>query len=83
MEDDDNKLDIIGNYIEKVIEPAYEDQQQMEHFNDTENHEQPHQQQSQAATFIQQAIKIKLEPTLTQITSDTDDEDLIETITID
>jgi hypothetical protein len=85
LEDDENKLDIIGDYIEKIIEPAYKNQQQIKDFNEKQNHEQPHQQQSQAATFIQQAIKIKLEPNITSTSNiaNNDDEDLIETITID
>ncbi len=50
-----------------------------------EHQKKTNQIKQQKIEFIQQAIKIKLEPntTLTEITTKPDDEDSIETITID
>jgi hypothetical protein len=78
LEAEENKLEIISDFIDEVIDSEYEQQQ------NKEDHEQ-FQQQQKGATFIQQASKIKLEPntTLTTNQSNNDDEDLIEMITID
>ena len=86
VENDENKFEIISDFIDEVIDSDYVNQQLLKDSQEKEAQEQLQQhQQQEAAKFIQQAIKIKLEPkeTLTPSTSNNDDEDLITTITID
>ena len=86
VENDENKFEIISEFIDEVIESDYVNQQLLKDSQEKEAQEQLQQhQQQEAAKFIQQAIKIKLEPntTSTSNTSNNDDEDLITTITID
>jgi hypothetical protein len=85
VEADENKIEIISYFIDEIIDSEYVNQQLLKDSQEKEAQEQLQQQQQQrAAKFIQQAIKIKLEPnTLTSTTSNNDDEDSIATITID
>jgi hypothetical protein len=85
VEHDENKFEIISDFIDEVIDSDYVNQQLLKDSQEKEAQEQLQQQQQQeAAKFIQQAIKIKLEPNTTSTpTTSKDDEDLITTITID
>ncbi len=85
VETEENKDEILDDYIDEFINSDYENQQQVIESYEREAQEQLQQQQQKAAKFTQQAIKIKLEPntTLTPTTSNNDDEDSIATITID
>ncbi len=84
VEAEENKFEIISNFIDEIINSKYDNQQQIKDSSEREAQAQLLQQQK-AATFIQQAIKIKMEPspTLTENTSNNNDEDSIDTITID
>jgi hypothetical protein len=83
LEAEENKLEIISDFIDEHFESKYNNQ--IEESDEKEAQEQLQQRQQKAATFIQHAIKIKLEPntTVTKTTSNNDDEDSIATITID
>ena len=85
VEHDENKFEIISDFIDEVIDSDYVNQQLLKDSQEKEAQEQLQQhQQQEAAKFIQQAIKIKLEPNITSTpTTSNDDEDLITTITID
>jgi hypothetical protein len=86
VENDENKFEIISDFIDEVIDSDYVNQQLLKDSQEKEAQEQLQQhQQQEEAKFIQQAIKIKLEPntTSTSNNSNKDDEDLISTITID
>jgi hypothetical protein len=86
VEHDENKFEIISDFIDEIIDSDYVNQQLLKDSQEKEAQEQLQQQQQQEAVkFIQQAIKIKLEPntTSTSNTSNNDDEDSITTITID
>jgi hypothetical protein len=86
VETEENKDEIMDDYIDEFINSDYENQQQVIESHEKEAQEQLHQQQQQkAAKFIEQAIKVKLEPNTTSssTTSNNDDEDSIKTITID
>ena len=85
VENDENKFEIISDFIDEVIDSDYVNQQLFKDSQEKEAQEQLQQQkQQEAAKFIQQAIKIKLEPNTTSTpTTSNDDEDLITPITID
>ena len=80
-----NKDEIMDDYIDEFINSDDEYQQQIKESYEKEAQEKFQHQQQEAAKFIQQAIKIKLEPktTSTSTTYNNDDEDSIATITID
>jgi hypothetical protein len=61
LEAEENKLEIISDFINEYIKSEYDNQ--IEESDEKEAQEQL--QQQKAATFIQQAIKIKLEPNTT------------------
>ena len=81
-----NKFEIISDFIDEVIDSEFVNQQLLKDSQEKEAQEQLQQQnQQKAAKFIKQAIKIKLEPNTksTSNNSNKDDEDSIETITVD
>jgi hypothetical protein len=85
VDTEENKDEIMDDYINEFINSDDEYQQQIMESYEKEAQEQFQIQQQEAVKFIQQAIKIKLEPntTSTSTTSNNDDEDSITTITID
>ncbi len=86
MEHDENKFEIISDFIDEVIDSEFVNQQLLKDSQEKEAQEQLQQQnQQKAAKFIQQAIKIKLEPTTTSTsyTDNNDEEESMTTITID
>jgi hypothetical protein len=83
VDTEENKCEIMDDYLDEFINSDDEYQQQIMESYEKEAQEQlQHQQQEEAIKLIQQAIKIKLEPN-TASTSNNDDEDSIATITID
>jgi hypothetical protein len=86
VEHDENKFEIISDFIDEVIDSEFVNQQLLKDSQEKEAQEQLQQQnQQKAAKFIQQAIKIKLEPTTTSTsyTDNNDEEESMTTITID
>ena len=84
VDTEENKDEIMDDYIDEFINSDDEYQQQIMESYEKEAQEKFQHQQQEAAKFIQQAIKIKLEPNTTSTpTTSNDDEDLITTITID
>jgi hypothetical protein len=84
VDTEENKDEIMDDYIDEFINSDDEYQQQIMESYEKEAQEELQNQQQEAVKFIQQAIKIKLEPNTTSTpTTSNDDEDLITTITID
>ncbi len=85
VDTEENKDEIMDDYIDEFINSDDEYQQQIKESYEKEAQEKFQHQQQEAEKFIQQAIKIKLEPntTSTSTTSNNDDEDSIATFTID
>ncbi len=81
---EENKEEIMDDYIDEFINSNDNLQQQIKESYEKEAQEKFQHQQQQAAKFIHQAIKIKLEPNTTSTpTTSNDDEDSIITITLD
>jgi hypothetical protein len=85
VDTEENKDEIMDDYIDEFINSDDEYQQQIMESYEKEAQEKLQHQQQEAAKLIQQAIKIKLEPntTLTANHSNNNDKDLIEMITLD
>jgi hypothetical protein len=85
VDTEENKDEIMDDYIDEFINSDDEYQQQIMESYEKEAQDKIQHQHQERAKFIQQAIKIKLEPntTSTPTTSNNDDEDSITTITID
>jgi hypothetical protein len=85
VEADDNKFEIISDYIDSQMEQDFHEKLKEQKLKEAkESKKKAKEQKQQKIEFIQQAIKIKMEPntTLTEPVSNVD-EDEIETITID
>jgi hypothetical protein len=76
VEANENKFEIISDFIDNIIDSEYVNQQLLKDSQEKEAQEQLQHQQQEAVKLIQQAIKIKLEPTTTSTseTSNNDDE---------
>jgi hypothetical protein len=85
VDTEENKDEIMDDYIDEFINSDDEYQQQIMESYEKESQEKLQHQQQEAVKLIQQAIKIKLEPNTTSTlkTANNDDEDSITTITID
>ncbi len=85
VDTEENKDEIMDDYIDEFINSDDEYQQQIMKSYEKEAQEKFQNQQQEAIKLIQKAIKIKLEPntTSTSNNSNNDDEDSIATITID
>jgi hypothetical protein len=85
VDTEENKDEIMDDYIDEFINSDDEYQKQIMESYEKEDQEKSQHQQQETVQLIQQAIKIKLEPntTLTSNIANNDDEDSIETITID
>jgi hypothetical protein len=85
VDTEENKDEIMDDYIDEFINSDDEYQKQIMESYETEDQEKSQHQQQETIQLIQHAIKIKLEPNTTSMSNiaNNDDEDLIETITID